>query len=51
MLSLVIAATGLGLFFYLILYLCARDPKQDPDKQWDSGIELMRKSPFGRWRY
>jgi hypothetical protein len=46
MLSLVIAATGLS--FCLILYLCARDRKQDPDTQCDSGIELMCKSPFGR---
>jgi hypothetical protein len=51
MLSLVVAAIGLGLFFFLILYLCVRDRKQDADAQRDSGIEMMRKSPFGRWRY
>jgi hypothetical protein len=51
MLSVVIGAIGLCFFFCLVLYLCVPDRKQDPDTQWDSGIEVMRKSPFGRWRY
>jgi hypothetical protein len=51
MLSLVVAATGLVFFFCLVLYLCVRDRKQDLDTRWDSDIEMLRKSPFGRWRY
>jgi hypothetical protein len=51
MLSILVAAIGLGLFFFLVLYFCVRGLKQDADARWDSGIEMMRKSPFGRWRY
>jgi len=51
MLSLVVAAIGLGLFFFLVLYFCVRHSKQDAGARSDSGIEIMRKSPFGRWRY
>jgi uncharacterized membrane protein len=51
MISLVLAAIGLVFFFCLVLYLCVRNHKQDLDTRWDSGIEMMRKSPFGRWRY
>jgi hypothetical protein len=51
MLSLLVAAIGLGLFFFLVLNFCVRNAKQDADAPWDSAIEMMRKSPFGRWRY
>jgi hypothetical protein len=51
MLSLVGAAIGLVFFFCLVLYFCVRAGKQDADMRWDSNIEMMRKSAFGRWRY
>jgi hypothetical protein len=51
MLSLAAAAIGLVFFFCFVLYVCVRWGKQDPDTRWDSDIEMMRKSPFGRWRY
>jgi hypothetical protein len=50
MLSLVLAAIGLVLFFSFTLHYCIRDG-QDAETRWDSNIDLMRKSPFGRWRY
>ena len=51
MLSFVATAIGLVFFFCLVLYLCVRNHKQDLDTRWDSDIEMMRKSPFGRWHY
>lgn len=51
MLSVIAAAMGLVVFFSLVLYLCVRDRKQQVYAGTDSGIELMRKSPLGRWRY
>ena len=51
MLFLAVAAIGLVFFFWLVLYVCVRSGKQDSDTRWDSDIEMMRKSPFGRWRY
>ena len=51
MLSLLVAVIGLSLFFFLVLHFCVRDPKHDAPAAWDSNIEIMRKSPFGRWRY
>ena len=51
MLSLVGAAISLVFFFCLVLYLCIRDHDQGATARWDSDIEMMRKSPFGRWRY
>jgi hypothetical protein len=46
-----VAAIGLVFFFCLVLYFCVRWGKQDADIRWDSDIEIMRKSPLGRWRY
>jgi hypothetical protein len=51
MLSLVAASICLVFFCSLVLYLCTRDRDQDANARWDSNIEMMRKSPFGRWRY
>jgi hypothetical protein len=51
MLSLAVAAIGLFFFFCLVLDFCVRSGRQDADMRWDSNIEMMRKSPFGRWRY
>jgi hypothetical protein len=51
MLSIAVAAIGLFLFFCPVLYFCVRSGKQDADIRWDSDVEMMRKSPFGRWRY
>jgi hypothetical protein len=51
MLSVLAAAIGLVFFFCLVLYLCLQDREQDANAPWDSNIEMMRKSPFGRWRY
>jgi len=46
----VVAAIGLVLFFVVVLYFCLRDRPSDPTARGDR-INLMRKSPFGRWRY
>jgi hypothetical protein len=51
MLSIVVAAIGLILFFSLVLYICVRNPEQNADAWSDSGIEMKRKSALGRWRY
>ena len=51
MLPLLVGVIGLSLFFFLVLYFCVGDPKHDAPAAWDSSIEIMRKSPFGRWRY
>jgi hypothetical protein len=51
MTSLVAVAIGLVLFFCFILYFCVRESKQDEYAQSNSELDLMRKSPFGRWRY
>ena len=51
MLSLVVAALGLIFFFCFVLYFCVRNLRQGADTRSDSNIEMMRKSPFGRWRY
>jgi hypothetical protein len=51
MFSVVASVISLVLFFWLVLYLCLRDREQDVNARWDSSIEMMRKSPFGRWRY
>jgi hypothetical protein len=49
--SVVATAAGLVFFFCVTLYFCVRDLKQDADARSDSQIDMMRKSPFGRWRY
>jgi len=46
----VVAVIGLALFFLVVLYLCLRERPSDPTTR-SGGIKLMRKSPFGRWRY
>jgi hypothetical protein len=51
MLSLVFAAAGLSLFFWVVLYFCVRNPRQQMNRQSDSAVDMMRKSPLGRWRY
>jgi hypothetical protein len=51
MLSSAVAAIGLVFFFCLVLHFCVRADKQDADIRWDSEMEMMHKSPFGRWRY
>ncbi len=51
MLSTAAAAIGLIFFFCLVRYFCVRSDKQIADIRWDPEIEMMRKSPFGRWRY
>jgi len=48
--KVVVAAISLVLFFVVVLYFCLRDRRRDPTARSDD-IELMRKSPFGRWRY
>ena len=50
MLSVVVAAIVLVLFFLLVLYFCVRDLKRDAEVRSDSAIEMTRKSPLGRWR-
>ena len=51
MLSVAVAVIGLVFFFCLVLHFCVRAGMQDAEIRWDSEIEMMRKSPFGRWRY
>jgi hypothetical protein len=51
MAAVLAAVIGLILFFCLTLCFCVRDPKQEADRRSDSDLDLMRKSPFGRWRY
>jgi hypothetical protein len=51
MISPAIGAIGLGFFFYLVLYFCVLAPRQDMDVPPDAHIDIMRKSPLGRWRY
>jgi hypothetical protein len=51
MLSAAVAAISLGFFFCIVLYFCVRDRGQNARAAWDANIEIMRKSPFGRWRY
>lgn len=51
MLSLAAAATGLVLFFSLVLYLCVRSRGEISDMAWDAPLDLAAKSPLGRWRY
>jgi len=45
-----IVVIGLVLFFLVVLYFCLRERPSDPTAQ-SGDIKLMRKSPFGRWRY
>lgn len=51
MLSFIIAASALVLFFVVVLYFCLRYSKQDAQGRSETKIDLMRKSPLGRWRY
>jgi len=51
MLSISIAAIVLVVFFVVVLRYCLRNGRQDANASADRPIELMRKSPLGRWRY
>jgi len=42
---------GLVLFFVIVLYVSVDDTNQDERRRAERQIPLMRKSPFGRWRF
>jgi len=51
MLSVIVAAAGLSFFFWVVLYFCVLTSRREVNRQPDSPIDMMQKSPFGRWRY
>jgi len=51
MLSLVVAAIGLAVFFTLVLCLRVRSRGESSGAAWDAPLDLTAKSPLGRWRY
>jgi len=51
MLSALVGIVVLILFFGFVLWVCLRRGRQEEQAALDSRVELMRKSPLGRWRY
>jgi len=49
--SFAFAGIGLVVFFLVVLYFGVRSPWRDADLKQGSKIPLLRKSPWGRWRY